>query len=187
MKNISKLTLADLKAMKPRREVLAFAKSCDGDMQKFWDTCPDGDWLLWLLRKTGNLNEMDARRIALAFAKRVLPIFERVNPCDSNPRSCLQAVERFLKNPTVVNERAMIAAAYEVHATYTAYAAASAAFHAAFYPHATAAADYAVYFATSAADVIESETPIGSTINADARRKFEQWGANKVRSIIKLK
>ena len=72
MKIIFKLSLAEIKAMRPRPDLWAFAKSCDGDMQKFWDTCPNGDWLLWLLRKTQNLGEMDARRVGLAYAKKVL-------------------------------------------------------------------------------------------------------------------
>jgi hypothetical protein len=188
MKHISKLTLADIKAMKPRPDVWAFVKACGGDIQKFWDTCPSGDWLLWLLRKTGKLPELEARAVTLAYARKVLPIFEKRVPFDDGPRRCLKAVENFIKNPTVVNQRAMSNAAFEVHATYTAYAAASAAYHSAYNTHPHEGSDYAIHFATAAADVIAitGNNSFDSTISLDARKKFEQWGANKVRSIIKL-
>ena len=182
---LAKLTLADIKAMKPRPAIMAFARDCGGDMQKFWDTCPNGDWLLWLLRKTGRLNELQARKVALAYAKKVLPIFEKHQPFDDGPRLCLAAIETYIKNPTVANQRAMIAAAYEAHSSYTAYAAAAAAYHAAYYRCDTAAADYAVHFATAAADVIKADHSFCSTIDNKTRKKFEKWGANKVRSLIK--
>lgn len=146
--------------------------------------------MLWLIRKIGYLNEMDARKVGLAFAKKVLPVFEKTYPFDSNPRDCLKAVEAYIKNPTVVNQRAMSNAAYEIQYTYTAYAAASAIYHAAYFSHAIATADDTVHYATAATDTVKVGCPhcnfcLG--IDADARKKFENWGANKVRSIIKLK
>ena len=184
MKTISELTLADLKAMKLRPEVLAFAKACGGDMQKFWDTCPNGYWLICVLRQTGQLSELDARKIGLAYAKKVLPAFEKINPLDNGPRLCLKAVEVFLKNPTVANQQAMINAAYLAHSTYTAYAAAAAAYYAAYYPSGIASADYAVHFATGAADIIKANYAFASSVDEEVRKKFEQWGANKVRTIV---
>lgn len=186
MKNLSDLTLADLKAMKPRPEVLAFAKSCDGDIQKFWDMCPNGEWLLWLLNKTGTLPELSARAIALAYARKVLPIYEKTIPVDDGPRRCLKAVEIFLKCPTVANQRSMINAATEVRGVCTAYVAAVAAYHAAHDSHPMLAAYHAVSFAAVAADFSTPEHSFNSAASFAARKRFEQWGANKVRSIIKL-
>ncbi len=157
MTSIFKLTLAEFKALKPRPEMLAFAKACDGDMRRFWNTCPNGEWLLWLLQKTQNLDELKARKVALAYAKKVLPVFEKVNPFDKNPRRCVRAIESFIKNPTVANQRLMMDAACAVH------------------------------FATAAADKIKAEDSFASTIDAEARKKFERWGANKIRTLIPLK
>ncbi len=187
MTSIFKLTLAEFKALKPRPDMLAFAQACDGDLRRFWNTCPNGEWLLWLLQKTQNLDELKARKVALAYAKKVLPVFEKANPFDKNPRRCVRAIESFIKNPTVANERSMMATAYEIYETHAAYAAASAIYHAANYRHAGAAASYAVHFATAAADKITTEHSFASTMDAEARKKFEQWGANKIRQIIRLK
>ena len=187
MKNIFKLTLTEFKALKPRPEMLAFAKSCDGDMRRFWNHCPNGDWLLWLLQKTQNFDELKARKVALAYAKKVLPVFEKINPFDKKPRRCVRAIESFIKHPTVANQKLMMNAAYEIYATHAAYAAASAIYHAARYYHAGAAANYAVHFATAAADEIQAEHSFTSTIDADAREKFARWGANKIRTLIPLK
>lgn len=63
MTSIFKLTLAEFKALKPRPEMLAFAKACDGDMRRFWNTCPNGEWLLWLLQKTQNLDDVNHRAV----------------------------------------------------------------------------------------------------------------------------
>ena len=120
MTSIFKLTLAEFKALKLRPDMLAFAKACDGDMRRFWNTCPNGEWLLWLLQKTQNLDELKARKVALAYAKKVLPVFEKVNPFDKNPRRCVRAIESFIKNPTVANQRLMMDAAYEIYANLTA-------------------------------------------------------------------
>ena len=190
MKKTFKLTRADIKAMQSRSQLLAFAKSCGGDVQRFWDTCPRGDWLLWLIRKIGYLNEMDARKVGLAYAKKVLPVFEKTYPFNSNPSDCLKAVEDYIENPTVVNQRAMSNAAYEIQTTYTAYAAASAIYHAAYFSHAIGTTDDAIHFATAATDIVKAGCPHCNfclRIDDDARKEFENWGANTVRSIIKLK
>ena len=186
MKNLSELTLADLKAMKPRPEVWAFAKACGGDLQKFWDTCPNGDWLLWLLRQTGNLSEPNARKIGLAYAHKVLPIFEQNVPNDNRPRRCLQAVENYLEKPTRANQNAMFVAANAAHTAGATYAAAASAYYAACYPSGSASADYAVHFATAATAVIATDNSFCSTADVGARKKFDKWGANQVRSLLKL-
>jgi hypothetical protein len=185
MKSILQLTMAELKAMKPRLEIWQYAQACGGDMQLFWDNCPNGEWLLWLLRKTGNLPALKARKIGLAYAKKVLPIFEQHVPFDDGPRLCLQAVEVFIKSPTVANQKAMVIAAQSAHDSCNAYAAAAAAYHAAFYTCDNAASDCAVGFATCAAEIVKSSNTWASTIDTEVRRKFAQWGADKVRAIVK--
>ena len=187
MKSIFKLTLAEFKALKPRPEMLAYVKACDGDIRRFWNTCPNGEWLLWLLQKTQSLDELKARKVALAYAKKVLPIFEKINSFDKNPRRCVRAIESFIKHPTVANQKLMMNAAYEIYTTHAAYAAAAAIYHAARYCHAGAAASYAVHFATAATDKIKVEDSFASTIDAEARKQFARWGANKIRTLIPLK
>ena len=184
MMKLSELTLANLKAMKPRPEVWAFAKTCGGDMQRFWDTCPNGDWLLWLLRKTGNLSELEARKVALAYALKVLPVFEKNAPDDNRPRLCLKAVKAYLKNPTTQNQAAMLAAAAAAHSAYVTYAAAASAYYAASYPSGSASADYAVHFATAAIDVVIANHSFCSGFDPGARTQFERWGAKMVRAIV---
>lgn len=187
MKTISDLTLADLKAMKARPKVLAFAKSCDGDMQKFWNTCPNGDWLLWLLCKTQSLTDLKARAIAYAYARKVQPIFEMHNPHNPHIHECLDAVKVFLKSPTVDNQRLMFNAAMFVHSVYTSYAAAAAAFFAAHERSGVFSADAAIHMAVAAVDSFERGQYGCNCKRPDtARTKLERWGANKVRAIIKL-
>ena len=50
-------TIARLLAENPCADGLLFAKSCKFDFHKIYDTCERGDWLMWLLRKSGNLDK----------------------------------------------------------------------------------------------------------------------------------
>lgn len=187
MKTIPQLTLADLKAMKPRPEILAFSKSCGGDMQKFWDDCPNGAWLLWLLCKTKSLPDLKARAIAYAYARKVLPIFERHNPHNPHIRDCLGAVKAFLKSPTIDNQRLMLNAATLAHSVYTSYVAAAATYFAAHERGGVFSADTAVHMAAAAVDSFErGQYSCNCKRPNEARIKLEQWGANKVRAIMKL-
>lgn len=187
MKTIPQLTLADLKTMKPSPDVLAFAKSCGGDMQKFWDDCPNGAWLLWLLCKTKSLPDLKARAIAYAYARKVLPIYERHNPHNPHIHDCLDAVKVFLQSPTVDNQRLMFNAAMFAHSVYTSYAAAAAAYFAAHERSGVFSADTAVHMAAAAVDSFErSQHACNCDRPNEARIKLERWGANKVRAIIKL-
>jgi hypothetical protein len=187
MKTISKLTLSDLKAMKPHPDLLAFAESCHGDMQKFWEECPNGAWLLWILCKTKSLPDLKARAIAHAYARKVLPVFEIYNPHNTRVRECLDSVKVFLKYPTVENQRLMFNAAMFAHSVYTSYAAAAAAYFAAHDRSGIFSADTAVHMAATAVDAFElGQNSCGCQRSNKVREKLERWGATKVRAIIKL-
>lgn len=171
--------------MQPPPDILAFFKACDGDMQRFWDTCPNGDWLTWLLNKRGGLDEITARKIALAYGKKVLPIFERNRRTGDGPRRCVDAIEAFIKSPTPANRRTMKRSAKAAHAAFTAHAAAAAIYFAAYYEYPSAALEYASLFAMAASDVIKADYPFASPVDKSVREKFRKWGADTVRSIIK--
>ena len=143
-----KYTKKELLATKPCAGGLAFAKTCDFDFVKIYATCPRGDWLIWLLRQTGQITKPQAVQIAVECAKHVLPIFEKRRPDDKRPRQAIEAAEAWLKDPSEKNRGACRADADAADAAAYAYAA-----------YAAAAADdadddaaYAAYAAYAAAD-----------------------------------
>jgi hypothetical protein len=97
---------------------------------------------LWSLR-CADATEEEIKKIsvklAIEFARRVLPIFEKKHPDNKLPRQAIEAAENWLKNPTEENRRL----AEDAAATADAYA------------YATAAADAYAYAAYGASDVKE--------------------------------
>jgi len=113
---MNKLTKQQLLDWNPCADGLAFARSCQFDFAQIWHTCDRGDWLIWLLRKSGIMDKPMAVRIATECAAHVLGKFEAKHPGDKRPRKAIEAAQKWLDNPT--NENAAAAAA--------AYAAADA-------------------------------------------------------------
>lgn len=205
MKSVFNLTLADIEALKPRSEIFSFAKACGGDMRKFWETCPDGNWLLWLLRKTGNLTESEDRQIGLAYGQKVLPVFEQYDPDDKRPRLCLEAIEKFLNSPSLATREAMFASAFEAEtASENAlqaslndlapldyrYASKNAALAlakvASDYPrHSEFLLIWWDYFFDADCAFRNHKVITGSDFDP-AARTFAEWSANKIRAAIKL-
>ena len=133
-----KMTKVKLMKFAPCADGLAFAKCCDFDFVKIYETCPRGDWLLWLLRRTGHLTKPLAVEIAIGCAERVLPIYEKSNPKDKRPRLAIEAAINYLKCPSDANRE-------------LCKSGADAAYAAAAYADAAAAADaYVAYAATAA-------------------------------------
>ena len=62
-----------------------------------WTDCENSLWMLWLLEKKKLLDKKTAMRLAIIFAKDVLPIFEAKYPDDRRPRKAIEAVESYLK------------------------------------------------------------------------------------------
>ena len=126
-----KFTKEQLLQHSPCADGLAFAKSCDFDFVKIWNTCDRGDWLIWLLHKSGNLDKPTSVNLAIACAKHVLALFEKKYPGDKRPRKAIESALAWVKNPTQENRKADAAAAAAYAAAYAAYAAAYDAAYAA--------------------------------------------------------
>ncbi len=98
---------------------------------------------LWALRCTVEDSTEVAQRLAIEFAERVLPIFEKEYPDDVRPRKAIEVVKKYLEGNASLED--VKNAAYAA-----AYAAADAASDAAYAAYAAYAADAAVYASDAA-------------------------------------
>ena len=153
-----KLTRQNILDLNPCREGLVFARSHDFDAVKIYQTCPRGDWLIWLLRRTNTITKPQAVLMAVTCAEHVLEIFEKKYPGEKRPRLAIDSVKNWLANPTDENRKTC-----RIAADAAAYAAADAAYTAAYVAAADAAADAA---------------------DPDARNEERQWQADKIREIV---
>jgi hypothetical protein len=128
-------TKSQLMEKRPCADGLAFAKSCDFDFHKIYETCPRGDWLIWLLRRSAMPTKEQSVKIACEIALQVLPILEKKYPDEKRPRKAIEAALAWLSNPTDENKALASAARCEASkaaqeirsAWYSAAAAAAAA------------------------------------------------------------
>ena len=155
-----KITEQEIKSLTPCKNGLVFCKSCNFDIVKIWNTCERGDWLIWLLCKTKQLDKPKAVSIAIACAKHVLHIYEK-NSQNKAPQNAIKAAQEWLNNPCEETRKVAYAAANAANdadaaATNAAYAAAYAAYatDATYYAATDAAADaaYAAAYAAYATD-----------------------------------
>jgi len=160
--NLTKQQIIDLK---PCQDGALFAKSCGFDAAKIWNTCERGDWLIWLLRKTAQLDKPTSVRLAIEFAERWIKTSTEANRMAAAAAAADSAD----------SAAATAAAAADAAANATANAAANAA---AAHVAAAAAADdaYAAYAAYDAADC--------AAAYAAAYLAERKWQADKIREII---
>ena len=118
-----KLTKPEFLDLHPCSDGRKFAADCKFNFVEIWETCPRGDWLIWLLRNTKQIAKPQAVEIAIACAERVLPIYEKKNPADKRPRLAIEAAANYLKTPSEANRKAYAAAYAAYAAAYAAYAA----------------------------------------------------------------
>lgn len=158
----------------------------------------------WCLRK--KLTKEHSQQVAIHAAKLVLPIFEKSYPKDKSVRVCINATKKYLKNPTVGNQKNLREKRRLVYAADTAYADADAdadtytAADAAAYAAAYAAdgATYTTDAATYDADAIAAANAVAAyaatyatdaayaaTYDADARKKIQLKLARYACKLIK--
>ena len=146
-----KLTRQNILDLNPCREGLVFARSHDFDAVKIYQTCPRGDWLIWLLRRTNTITKPQAVLLAVTCAEHVLEIFEKKYPGEKRPRLAIDSVKNWLANPTDENRKTC--------RTNSADAADAAAAYVAAY---VAAYDAAAYAADAAADAADAAAAYGA-------------------------
>jgi len=124
-------------------------------LQEIWDTCPRGDWMLWLFRRANNY---DLKTISLAKGYCANTVRHLMK--DNRSLIAVDAAIKFGMGEITQEEMADAA-------SYAAYAAADAAYAA--YAAADAASDAASYAADAAADAADA-----ASYAADAARTTNQ-------------
>jgi hypothetical protein len=160
-----------------------------------WANCPRGDWMIWLLRKTGNWTHAQKVGIAVACAEHVLHICEAKHPDGKRPRQAIEAAKAWLDNPCDATRNAAAAysaAAYSAAYSAAAYAAAAysaaaysaAAYSAAAYSAAAySAAAYSAAYSASAADAATDAADYSASAAAAAAAE-RLWQADAIRNIV---
>jgi hypothetical protein len=188
-----------VKIYKPCDEAVEWLRSLPENytMKTAWEECERSDWLMWLLKRLPPEQKPDKTsfvRVAVAFAKRALPIYEKSRPNDKRPAEAIAAAERWITEPTEENRAAAscaaascaatsCAAAYAAASDCAAYAAASdCAAAAAASDCAAAASDCAAY----AADASCATASCAVAVAYDAAKKAERKAqAEIIRGIVK--
>jgi hypothetical protein len=205
-----KLTKTEIVAMNPCRDGLDFCESCEFDIVRIYNTCERGDWLIWLLCHTKQLDKPKSVAIAIACAEMVIDIFENKYPDDKRPRTAIDAAKKWLIDPNEKNRKAAAdsanaaadaatyaayaaAATYAAYAAavayaadavaYAAYAAANAATYAA-YAAAAAYADAVAYAADAVAYAAAADAATYAAYAAAARKDLLKKQADKIREIV---
>lgn len=88
-------------------------------MADAWEACPRGDWMMWMLRKTGKAERKTLIVLACDFADRVLPFYEKKFVNDPRPREAIAAARAYANDNITLDElrKARNAAAYAARAT----------------------------------------------------------------------
>ena len=83
------------------------------------------DWANWLIVRIMSYRQYVA--YAIYAAEQVIEIYEKQHPADTRPRTAIEAVKKYLENPSKKNRAAVKAAAKAAYAAYAVDAAAYAA------------------------------------------------------------
>jgi len=169
-----KLTKENILALNPCHIGLVFAESRNFDAVKIWNTCPRGDWMIWLLRQTQSIDRQTSVKLACLWAEHVLSIYESKYPDDKRPRLAIEAAKAWADNPTDEKLALVKLAADEAWKARRADAAAADAAAAAY---AAAYAAYAAYAAAAFAAAAAADV----AADVAAERK---WQADKIRELI---
>ena len=97
-------TKSQLMKFLPCSDGLKFAESCGFDFHKIYETCPRADWLLWLLRRAALPTKKQSVTLAIEFALKSMPHFEKKYPDEKRPRLAIEAAQAWLTNPTTENK-----------------------------------------------------------------------------------
>jgi len=194
-----KLTKQNILDMHPCAEGLTFADQCDFDAVKIWNTCPRGDWMIWLLRKTQSIDKQTSVKLACLCAEHVLSIYESKYPDDTHPRLAIESAKAWADNPTdeklalvklaagkarrsascAAYDAAANAASCAAAAAYAADAADAASCAAAAYAAVAAAAAATAYDAASCAADAASCAAASCAVDAELK-----WQVDKIRELI---
>ena len=91
-----------------------------------WQKCERADWMLWAVKQDKSLVNQIGKAtfvgLAITFAERVLPNFEKKFPNNARPRKAIRAAKTWLKRKTKKNREAA-SAAYTTRAFRAANAA----------------------------------------------------------------
>jgi hypothetical protein len=106
-------------------EATEWVEQTPGSPQELWESCPRGDWMLWLAAKAG----VDRKQIVLAACTCARLALEHVKPGETRPLAAIEAAEKWARGEegvTLDQVRKAAAAAYAA-AAYAAAADADAA------------------------------------------------------------
>jgi len=150
-----------LKKLRACKEAIEFANQFPS-LQKAWDACERGDWMLWLLGKQSGPPESKSRKkLVLTDCKCARLSLKYVPKDEKRPLKAIQTAEKYargVKGISLEDVRNAAATAYTADtadvAAYAAYAAYAAAAATAAYAASDAAA-YADYAAAAAYAAIE--------------------------------
>jgi hypothetical protein len=125
-----------------------WAKAGDygADLERAWNECPRGDYLLWIAAKIG----VDRKLVVLAACACARLALRHVKPGEDRPLKAIETAEAWTRGEATIEQVQQAAAYAAAAAAYAAadadaaaYAAAAAAYAAAAAAYAAAAAAYA--------------------------------------------
>jgi len=144
-------------------------------LQKAWDVCERGDWMLWLAGKlSGEIRSEKHKQLVLTTCKCARLSLHYIHKDELRPLKAIETAEQWARGENGITIQQVSAAAsaasaaYAAYAAYSAYAAASAASAAAAADTAYSAAAAAAYAAYAAADADAAASAAAAAANAAA-------------------
>lgn len=72
----------------------------------------------WCIIRKEFFTEKQLQKITIFCSKLILPLIEKRYPEDNRPRKTIEAAKNYLKNPTIVNKKVAIQAAWKIASNY---------------------------------------------------------------------